>query len=453
MSTVSRKFAQWLNGAVDSGLGVRGRGPLSRPAERPRPSAAVPPDAQVSAELALDGEEVALVSEEIALGPQAADPEVRLPEGFAVLKVHRERMSLSGGERRQAFAVEGFGDDIRLPYTLTDRQLRAPDLSLGNVQPGDGDFPTLVYRTIKQWSARQPGLVAWINRLRLRHGEELNLVIWDDTDYDIPWELLWLDGGLPEQGLAPGHLGAVVTVARWTTIHEVGTPPLARAEECAGHVLCYFHEHMDADVGAFSGFSHRPHRELLPFLGELERAELRAGLVYLACHGTYGQQLRDLMLGHARWVEMNDVDMAALRHHATLVCLNACHTARVVHNTSGGEDALRGFAELFLRKGARGCIASSGQVGDDVAHGVIHEIVGDLAADPAKPVARALREYRARAAAALPDAPAWVDRRDDDTDVAGQWQILPALYSFMFLYFGPPLTTLRLTPGDQDGDS
>lgn len=51
-------------------------------------------------------------------------------------------------------------------------------------------------------------------------------MVWDDTDYDIPWELLHLTGH-QENGLVSGILGALVTVVRWTTVREAGTTPSA----------------------------------------------------------------------------------------------------------------------------------------------------------------------------------------------------------------------------------
>jgi hypothetical protein len=384
----------------------------------------------------------ALVSEETVLPGAPVDPDERLPAGFARMTVQRSRDHLG----RETFHLSGQTGDGTEPFTGTSDQLPAPFIRLSNVQ-AQGAAPGDIYRAVLDWSRRQTDLTGWINTLRARSGDRLRLIIWDDTDFDIPWELLWLDAD-DERGLRGGHLGALVTVARWTNIRELGTPRFGQIMECSGHVVGYFQPEMERDIVAFQPFEHRRHLELVPLLRELSHEELRAGLVYFGCHGAFGGGVAELLLGVADWMEINEVDMAGLRHHATMVCLNACHSGRAVLNIDQGEDALRGFAELFLRKGARGCIASSGKVGDDEAHQVITQIVGDVAAAPDKPVAESLRDFRARAAAELPDPLPWVRMENGRIDLEGQRKVRAFLYSFMFLYFGPPLTTLRLRPGD-----
>ena len=40
------------------------------------------------------------------------------------------------------------------------------------------------------WSQDEPELIDWLQRLRAAVGDdELRLVIWDTTGFDIPWEL------------------------------------------------------------------------------------------------------------------------------------------------------------------------------------------------------------------------------------------------------------------------
>ncbi|WP_428952346.1 CHAT domain-containing protein [Streptomyces sp. cg35] len=380
------------------------------------------------------------MSEESAFPAQAVDIDRKPPTGFAVLNVHRHR----DHEHRPAFGVSGVCGESTLPFTVTAAQLRPDAIRLGNLRKG-GNWPSEIHRIIRTWSRRQDALRGWIDGLRARYGAGLRLVIWDDTDYDIPWELLWLEADA-ERSLPAGHLGALITVARWTTVREAGVRPMEHGAECSGPVVGYYDPAMRRDADVFQDFAHQHHDALHSLLGELTQQELRAGLVYLACHGQYGTELTDLRLDVASWEEMDELDMTALRSHATLVCLNACHSARSVHNVAQGEDALRGFAELFLRQGASGCIASSGQVGDDIAHAVIRRIVAEIAADPAKPVAQTLRDFRARATAALPTVIPWTSGAGGRPDEQGQHGVLAFLYSFMFLYFGSPLTTLRLTP-------
>lgn len=381
------------------------------------------------------------------LFPVPLSTDQSLPDGFARLSVHRAARDSSGQE---AFWLIGHSGDLKLQLSSAQPLLRPSGLALSNVRE-DGFPPTELFRAINDWSRKQEDLVRWINELRARHGPELQLVVWDDTDYDIPWELLRLAGD-QERGLAGGVLGALVTVVRWTTIREAGTNPFDEAATCAGHVLGYYAQGMSRDVGVFKEYEHKPHfGTARDFLNELTRPDLGAGLLYMGCHATYGPNLYHLTLGTVTWNELNEHEMAALADRRTLVCLNACHSGRMVDNRLQGESALRGFAELFLRKGAGGCIATSGTVGDHVAHHLIRELIERLCADPALPVAHALREFRARAMARLPDPLPYLYGDDGTLDVEGQQRILPILYSFMFLYFGHPFTTLRLNMRAQEG--
>jgi hypothetical protein len=387
--------------------------------------------------------EEVIVTDVAALEVSTVDPEAKLPEALAELFVHRVRDA--AGEELFGLTGKSVGND--LPYTVTRTQLRPPDIGLGKVS-GEGEFPSEIFAAICGWSRNQRTLVEWISELRVHHGDGLRLIVWDDTDYDIPWELLWLDED-EERGLAAGCLGALVNVARWTTIQEISKLPLDYASECSGDVVGYFDETMHADAAAFQAFTHHPYYKMSAFLDQLRRDDLRAGLLYIGCHGEYGSSVYRLMLDTFTWGELNLLEMAALRKWPTLAFLNACHSGRFVHNIGQGEDALRGFAELFLRKGARACLASSGKVGDDEAHALIRQLIKEVTALPGLPVAFALRKFRAEAAATLsiklPELPR---TRNDDGSInkEGQKRVLRFLYSFMFLYYGHPDTTLRLSP-------
>lgn len=424
-------FPKGLGGVIPLGPGTPSRPPAPQALPAPR-TAAVP-------------EHLAEPSEPVALPPAPVDPDARLPDGFVRLGVHRAYDE----HGRELFGLTGHGGDLELAPGPADTRLRPEDIALSNVRR-DGFAPSEFFHAVAEWSEGQAELVRWINDLRARHGTGLQLVIWDDTDYDIPWELLRLTSD-PRRGLAAGILGALVTVVRWTTIRKAGTTPFGGPAACAGQVLGYYAEPMRRDRQVFERFVHTAHSgSARTFLNDLARPDLGAGLVYMGCHATYGAKLHQLRLDTVTWSELNAQAMPALDGGHTLVCLNACHSARLVHNTARGENALRGFAELFLRKGAGGCIATSGQVGDDVAHALVRELMGRLGGGPDLPVAHALREFRAAAAARLPDPLPFLYGADGQVDTAGQQRLLPFLYSFMFLYFGHPQTTLRLSVRAQE---
>jgi hypothetical protein len=61
-----------------------------------------------------------------------------------------------------------------------------------------------------------------------------------------------------------------------------------------------------------------------------------------------------------------------------------------------------------------------------------------------------LRDFRARAAAALPRPLPRTRARDHSIDYEGQRRVLSVLYQFMYVYYGHPRTTLRLAPRAPD---
>ncbi|MFG2625593.1 CHAT domain-containing protein [Streptomyces sp. NPDC048473] len=402
------------------------------------------------------------------LGLAEAHADSRPPPHTARITVvpHHDR---HGGP--QAFGVSAWCEGVpRLPYTTGPTQLRPTDIGLGNAL-GDGPAPSQLLRDIRHWSGNQRRLGAWINRARAVHGDALQITIHDDTGYEIPWEAFWLPAD-PENGLGEGLLGALVAVTRWLTIRSADMV-LPESSVCAaGDVLgYYFHDvnvapgwhggarrihDMRDDMAVFHGYAHRPHVTIDGFLDELDaRPSDPVGLVYMAAHGTYDERVNALTLAEVSWAEYDDRPMTVLDKDHSMVCLNACHSARFVRNTGVGETDLRGFTELFLRKGAGGCVVAAGQVGDSEARELIGQLVGIVAEEPWRPVADSLRLFRARALhefgplAQLPRA-----LHEGRPNVDGQRPVLRLLYSLMFQYYGHPLSTLSLSGprGDRTRD-
>lgn len=421
-----------LGGSIPLGPGTPARSPLPE-ALLPPPQTEVPDDVIQSAEV-------------VHLPPEPVDPDRQLPTGIAKLSVQR-----AYAEGHEAFWLIGHSGTQTMQLASASTRLRPVDLALHNLRQGSTIPPSEVLLGLARWSREQEDLVGWINDLRARHGAELQLVVWDDTDYDFPWELLPLPDRR-DHGLVAGILGALVTVVRWTTIRRAGTTQFGEPVSCAGHVLGYYGDQMRRDREVFENFVHHPHIGTpWTFLTDLGRRNLGAGLVYMGCHAEYGSHAHEVRIDALTWNRLDLHPMPALQGGSTLVCLNACDSARSFRNLGQGEDVLRGFAELFLRKGAGGCIAVSGKVGDDIAHLLVRALVGQICADPDLPVAGALREFRAAAAARLPAPESWVDQLGGDTE--NEREILLVLYSFMFLYFGHPRTTLQLSVRAQEEDA
>lgn len=454
-----RTAADWLTGG---GLGARVahlRPPRPVPVAAPQPPA-VPEDAEAAA-----GD-----NESTGLGSRPADPYRRLPAGMAKLLVQPAR----DRDGNRGYLLTGTADGGP-PLPALGPHLPPTGIRLSRLQseaePGTTTgLPSELYRAVRHWSRqdRQRPLLTWLTDLRRRHGDALHVVVWDDTDFEIPWELLTLEplpaaaappAGPPLAAAAhngaapPGEpLGAAVTVARWTTTCEEAAPLLAGPAACAGGVLSYFDGEMTGDSAAFRHVAHRPHTDADDFLTALGAAGgAPPGLVYMGCHGTHGAALEQLRLDRLTWYELDEQPMPVLARRGTAVVLNVCHSGRMVDNKAGGEDALRGFSELFLRRGATACVATGGQVGDTVAREMLVHLVAHTGRTPERPLALMLRDFRAGAAAALPDPLPRAQTSARTLDLEGQREVMRFLYRFMYLYYGHPRTTLRLAPRTPDG--
>ncbi|MGW0710594.1 CHAT domain-containing protein [Streptomyces sp. NPDC002643] len=419
MSGEPQRGPRWLTGA---GNAIR-RAPLARP------RAAVRREAPSLLHL--------LRPNEPPTGTGTVDARLhdQLEEGCAVLHVMR-----AGGQDEYRF--QGWCGD--LVCSSGPARLTAPSVGLGNATES-GEFPSEILRCTQLWSGNQGELADWINRLRARHGDRLRLVVWDDTGLELPWELFWVPSD-DRLGLPGGLLGSLLRLARWMTVHDGSQGLPQRTAECHGRILAYLHQDMVDDGLLFTPYVHQTHPRMTPFLRALDTPEERTGLVYMGCHGTYGDAVMRLTLADRTWAEYNGQTMHVLRTDRSLVCLNACHSGRFVHNRAQGEHALRGFAELFLRKGAGGCIVAAGRVGDVEARILIRRLMREVADHPERPVTETLRAFRARAVEDFGTLAAIPTTRNDEghVDMVGQKRVLRLLYAFMFHYYGHPLTTLRL---------
>jgi hypothetical protein len=306
--------------------------------------------------------------------------------------------------------------------------------------------PTELMYSIGNWSDRHRALVDWLRSLHDGRHPVPALLVRDETGGDLPWELLWIDH--PHEG-RPTLLGALQPVSRWI-VRGLELVPENR-EPVPGRVVGYVHDTMDSDVDAFQNFALKLNTSMREFLADLEDAAAHTGLVYVACHGHYAQDISGLRIGNLTWQELDRRPLSLVEKHRPVVFLNVCESGRLIDNSAQGERRLRGFAELFLRKGADGCIVAAGAVGDREARVLVHALMADNAREPGRPIGRFLQEFRARAAGRvdLTDLPL---SRDDqgNRDDRGQKRVLSVLYAFMFHHYGHPERALALTGTGQE---
>jgi hypothetical protein len=179
----------------------------------------------------------------------------------------------------------------------------------------------------------------------------------------------------------------------------------------------------------------------------LQREDLRCGLVYVACHGFYDKSILKFALGsredpRQRWVlsQLYDKELKLLRSSRSVVFINACHSGRLIRDPNLRDRYLRGFVELFMRKGARAVIGTMGRVGDEFAATVARDLLLASLHSPSVPIASLLRDLRAQVLRQLPSDPSDEDLR-------------PLMFVFTYVLYGNPMLSLRLVPRSEHADA
>jgi hypothetical protein len=374
----------------------------------------------------------------------------RLPKGMAALLVYRQ------GESERFELLGAYGHKQVEP--------------LGGARKPGFDFNSLAVQLeqtvvicleMASWSREKRELVDWLNRARTdaeRDSTDLELVVWDDTGFHIPWELFWLPDPLTPR--PPSFLGALVTVSRWLTVtrsdivHDF-TKDLGQA---TGPVAAYVYE--GAKPGDGMGRDKQllmdlrveyadSMWDLLTSLRDLHREAL--AMVYAACHGEFGDEpgasrLGGLLLESASM--LGDAGFGRLHNRKTLVFLNACASGPVGEDRGRYNDgALRGFPKMFMETGAAGVLATAAPIKDDFAHEAARDLLELLRLNPRLPVARAVRDLRRIAADRLPDD-IWRTGIPARQQEAANETLLPILYWFMYLYYGSPRMAISFASGD-----
>jgi CHAT domain-containing protein len=349
------------------------------------------------------------------------------------------------------------------PFEDLDDEVGRPDLDLGrNIAPG-GPTPSEFLDAVGEWSYEKGELTQWLNEHRHRHGDELQLVVWDNSELRIPWELFWLPDN-QELGLSDGHLGALLTVTRWVTMNPYKPKNVRRFEDpkpyrASGPVLAYIAETMEHDREMLRDFVVRDARSMEHLFKILRGKETLPGkpaelaMVYVACHGEFSDDAGRCVLGRyplGRAHRLND-GLPMLRDQATLVFLNGCRTGALGVDTRRYNDgALRGFAAVFLRCGAAGVLATTGAVGMEEARALAKDLIDHLRENRDLTVADAVRQLRAKAAEAMP---ALLDTELSGDDLrAAEEELLPLLYPFMYVYFGSPRMLMSLAEDSGTGE-
>jgi hypothetical protein len=359
---------------------------------------------------------------------------MKLPREVAILHVYQ-----SGVDE---YATLGGNANLGLPQT--DPKER-PNLSLGKLVQ-EKELPEKIRDAMYVFSFDNPELCKWLKTLRRRLGEQLCLVICDYTDFEIPWEMV----GLSPDDSPNEYLGAVVTTVRWQPIRSKDDYLVLKPEpeECSGDAIAYVLDTELKGVGPeltileqLRAVIYRSSKyDITTFQTHLQRQETSCGFIYISCHGGFSTNPSEIWIGsetdslqRLKLLALRRCQLNLVRNSQGIVFINACHSGRHQAHPSIPKGYRMGFIELFLAKGARGVIGTLGAVGDSHAAKFAHDLIEESLRSPNLSVASLLRKLRLRVVENLPEQPTTQD-------------LLPFIYTFMYVYYGNPMTVLRLTP-------
>ncbi|ADD43252.1 CHAT domain-containing protein [Stackebrandtia nassauensis] len=388
---------------------------------------------------------------------QAHSAEARVPdtgaqafEPMGAINVDPTASSPAGTVKLRV--VRPFGKDEHVEITakspgvpklacIDGAAVREPSTDLSDVIKVGGLAPSEVLARIRNWSlANGAAVTGWLSRARRHCGEEPRLLIHDETDANIPWELLWLpDDPDRRQG---AYVGCSFVTARWTplqvTRREQRNHPYSTLR-CRGEVLAYVGEDMaEADLSMIDGYGARTVASARLLFKELADPGRPLSLVYIGAHGRFSTRSFEFTVAEVALGRIFAETFPRIDDAAPLVFLNACHSGRVIIDESD-TSLPSSFAEVFLRSGAAGFIGTTGAVREREARQVAKGILNALARQPGKPVATALRDFR-RQVVAEHSRQTWsADRGDEES------RALPLLYTFMYVYYGSLWTTVELS--------
>jgi hypothetical protein len=336
-----------------------------------------------------------------------------LPERTAILHIHA-----ADAGRLQLLRVPRDPANRANPITVVD----APELTI-NPAADATEFLEDVRRGTRRVAADNPGnIIGWLRTVVDAYGDDCCVVIVDEADSRINWEMLDLD--------ERRYLGTAARVVRWTEAQyreqvlglEMGDA--LHTGRLAGYV--------QAAQGVRAALSNSPD----DLVEDLLTGASPVGLVYVSSHGLLanGDEGPQVLAGlhipgpptDATEVQFDDAAGLAPR---PVFFVNAPYSARVPWR--GPRRC--GVAHAALTQVAAGYIGTLGPVNRAFAEEIAEELLREARSDAGVEPAEFLRRLHTRAAARLVDASLdRTQRRREFTE------------TFLYVYYGNPWARIHL---------
>jgi CHAT domain len=380
---------------------------------------------------------IEIIPEATLIPPNELYITMKLPKEVAILHIYQN------GE--QQYSVWGGNAVDMLSPT---KAYPKPNVSLGNFLESKVD-PEKVRHHMNRFSYSHENfkIATWLNTLKDKFDDNLCLVIADHTDYEIPWEMLELS----PDSCNYEYIGALITTVRWLKEIRSGYNYLhleVKDDKCCGHTAAYVLDTELKGVGSEidileklkSVIYRSSQHKIKDFQSYLQEEDSSCAFIYIACHGNYEEDCTEMFLGskldrtqQLKLDELRKCQLNLIKNSQSIVFINACHSGREQADPFIPDSYRMSFVELFLSKGAKGVIGTLGKVGDTHAAKFASQLIEESLKSSDIPVAELLRQLRMQVVKSLPEEPT-----PDD--------LLPFIYTFMYVYYGNPMTVLQLTP-------
>ncbi|MDG4773610.1 CHAT domain-containing protein [Solwaraspora sp. WMMD792] len=353
-----------------------------------------------------------------------------LPPNTALLRVDGGPI----GEGRPCFRLTfQFRGTSRESRDVDVAQQVIPTLSLTDITQRETWLDD--YRQVRGWWREMTRLRQWMQELLTPN--PIRLIVWDNTPYQIPWELYYLHE--PQDEDRSTWLGAKIEITRWTSLLQ-GPDASYDAERrtARGSMLLLEmlepHANPDGVADLADRFGYRTLRDSDTWLRELARDDLRFALMMVHCHGENATDANQFTIAGLPLNELHHRPMPALAASRAVVVLNACNTAKVVPVGADVPRATRSFAEMFLDKGASAIIATVGEVDLDQTHDFTRRLVNGGGHDHRlSSILLSWRKYHVDRV---------TSRAPDDPDLTGR--LKDFFHAFLYVYFGHPDSILQI---------
>lgn len=381
-------------------------------------------------------EDIETGNEEKIFPPNELYINMKLPPEVAILHVYE-----NGDNEYSVWGSVNKGTPL-----LQTKPNKTPK-SLGNFVE-DKVVPRDIWGTMTVFSKYCREIRKWLNVLREQFGEQLCLVIADHTAFEIPWEMVELFPNRVNKQYQ--YLGALIKTARWRPVINDYDQHLmldCNMDECNGNTVAYVLEELkgiEAELSILEALEAVVYRSsqhnITAFKDHLKQNDSNCGFVYISAHGTFSQNLHEIFIGSLKdeqqqlnLLDLHQCTLNLLSNSRSIVFINACHTARQEAHDFIPRHYCVGFVERFIAQGSRGVIATLGAVGQLHAANFARELIQKSLQSPNLSVAELLRQLRLRVVNRLLENPTEED-------------LLKFIYTFMYVYYGNPMTVLRLTP-------